>query len=87
MQGSSRSSPRLQILACVVKTPVSSKTAETIRRKNAAYGKIFQAPHPPDPKSKVAAIPKDALVEIEVIAALEVIPIKRGHDCIVPRGR
>jgi 2-iminobutanoate/2-iminopropanoate deaminase len=54
----------------VVKTTVFLKDMNDFAAMNEAYGKYFPAAPPARSTVQVARLPKDALVEIEVIAAL-----------------
>jgi len=54
----------------VVKTTVFLKDMNDFAAMNEAYGKFFPAAPPARSTVQVARLPKDALVEIEVIAAL-----------------
>ena len=54
----------------VVKTTVFLKDMNDFVAMNEAYGKYFPAAPPARSTVQVARLPKDALVEIEVIAAL-----------------
>jgi 2-iminobutanoate/2-iminopropanoate deaminase len=54
----------------VVKTTVFLKDMNDFAAMNEAYGKFFTAAPPARSTVQVARLPKDALVEIEVIAAL-----------------
>ena len=54
----------------VVKTTVFLKDMNDFAAMNEAYGKYFTAAPPARSTVQVARLPKDALVEIEVIAAL-----------------
>jgi 2-iminobutanoate/2-iminopropanoate deaminase len=54
----------------VVKTTVFLKDMNDFAAMNEAYGKFFSAAPPARSTVQVARLPKDALVEIEVIAAL-----------------
>jgi len=54
----------------VVKTTVFLKDMNDFAAMNEAYGKYFPAAPPARSTVPVARLPKDALVEIEVIAAL-----------------
>jgi 2-iminobutanoate/2-iminopropanoate deaminase len=53
----------------VVKTTVFLKDMNDFAAMNEAYGKYFSAAPPARSTVQVARLPKDALVEIEVIAA------------------
>ena len=53
----------------VVKTTVLLKDIRDFSRMNAVYAGYFQGVFPARAAFQVAALPKDALVEIEVIAA------------------
>jgi len=54
----------------VVKSTVFLKDMNDFAAMNEAYGKYFSAAPPARSTVQVARLPKDALVEIEVIAAL-----------------
>ena len=54
----------------IVKTTVFLKDMNDFAGMNEAYGKYFTAAPPARSTVQVARLPKDALVEIEVIAAL-----------------
>ena len=54
----------------VVKTTVFLKDMNDFTAMNEAYGKFFPTAPPARSTVQVARLPKDALVEIEVIAAL-----------------
>jgi 2-iminobutanoate/2-iminopropanoate deaminase len=54
----------------VVKTTVFLKDMNDFAAMNEAYGKFFTVAPPARSTIQVARLPKDALVEIEVIAAL-----------------
>ena len=54
----------------VVKTTVFLKDINDFVAMNEVYGKFFKAAPPARSTVQVARLPKDALVEIEVIAAL-----------------
>jgi 2-iminobutanoate/2-iminopropanoate deaminase len=54
----------------IVKTTVFLKDMNDFAAMNEAYGKFFTAAPPARSTVQVARLPKDALVEIEVIAAL-----------------
>jgi 2-iminobutanoate/2-iminopropanoate deaminase len=54
----------------VVKTTVFLKDMNDFAAMNEAYGRFFVAAHPARSTVQVARLPKDALVEIEVIATL-----------------
>src|SRR6266851_1575916 len=54
----------------VVKTTVFLKDMNDFPAMNEVYGKYFQSVPPARSTVQVARLPKDALVEIEVIAAL-----------------
>lgn len=54
----------------VVKTTVFLKDMNDFAAMNEVYGKFFKAAPPARSTVQVARLPKDALVEIEVIAAL-----------------
>jgi len=52
----------------VVKTTVYLKTMDDFSAMNEVYAKYFPAPHPARSTVAVAALPRQALVEIDVIA-------------------
>ncbi len=54
----------------VVKTTVFLKSMADFGSMNGVYGKHFQAPFPARSTVEVARLPKDVLVEIDVIATL-----------------
>ena len=54
----------------VVKTTVFLKSMGDFAAMNEVYGKSFQAPFPARSTVEVARLPKDVLVEIDVIATL-----------------
>ena len=54
--------------ADVVKTTVFMKDLSGFAEMNEVYGKYFPAPCPARSTVQVGALPKDALVEIEVVA-------------------
>jgi len=54
----------------VVKTTVFLKDINDFAAMNEVYGKYFTAAPPARSTIQVARLPKDALVEIEVIASL-----------------
>ena len=54
----------------VVKTTVFLKSMGDFAAMNEVYGKHFQAPFPARSTVEVARLPKDVLVEIDVIATL-----------------
>ena len=54
----------------VVKTTVFLKDMNDFAAMNEAYGKFFPAAPPARSTVQVARLPKDALVEIEIIVAL-----------------
>ena len=54
----------------VIKTTVFLKDINDFAAMNAVYGKFFKAAPPARSTVQVARLPKDALVEIEVIASL-----------------
>jgi 2-iminobutanoate/2-iminopropanoate deaminase len=54
----------------VVKTTVFLKDMNDFAAMNEVYGRFFSSPHPARSTVQVARLPKDALVEIEVIAAI-----------------
>ncbi len=53
----------------VVKTTIFLKSMADFPKVNAIYAESFQAPFPARSTVEVARLPKDVLVEIEVIAA------------------
>lgn len=55
-------------LADVVKTTVFLKDMNDFATVNEVYASFFEAPYPARSAVEVARLPKDALVEIEVIA-------------------
>jgi 2-iminobutanoate/2-iminopropanoate deaminase len=55
--------------ANVVKSTVFLADMEDFTAMNAVYAKYFQAPYPARSTIQVARLPKDARVEIEVVAA------------------
>ena len=55
-------------LNTVVKTTVFLKNMADFQAFNAVYAEFFQAPFPARSCVQVAALPKDALVEIEAVA-------------------
>jgi len=56
--------------ASIVKTTVYLKNLGDFAAMNEVYGRMFEAPFPARACVGVAALPKDALVEIEAIAML-----------------
>jgi 2-iminobutanoate/2-iminopropanoate deaminase len=54
----------------VVRTTVYLKTMDDFSAMNEVYAKFFPAPHPARSTVAVAALPRQALVEIDVIALL-----------------
>jgi 2-iminobutanoate/2-iminopropanoate deaminase len=54
----------------VVKTTIYLKSMNDFAAMNEVYGKMFPAPHPARATVEVSRLPKDALVEIDVIALL-----------------
>ncbi len=54
----------------VVKTTVFLKDINDFARMNAVYGEFFPVDSPARSAVQVAALPKDGMVEIEVVAAL-----------------
>ncbi len=54
----------------VVKTTVFMKNLSDFSKMNEVYSSYFTEPYPARSTIQVGALPKDALVEIEVIAAL-----------------
>lgn len=58
-------------LSLVVKTTVFLKNIADFSQMNEEYAKFFAAPCPARCAFEVAALPKDALVEIEAIAAVK----------------
>lgn len=52
----------------VVKTTVFLKNMDDFTKMNEVYGTFFSQPYPARSAVEVARLPKDALVEIEVIA-------------------
>ncbi len=54
----------------VVKTTVFLKSMGDFAAMNEVYGKHFQAPFPARSTVEVARLPKDVLVEIDVVATL-----------------
>ena len=54
----------------VVKTTVFLKDMNDFQAVNAVYGQFFNEPYPARSAVEVARLPKDGLVEIEVIANL-----------------
>lgn len=54
--------------ADIVKTTVFLKNMDDFARMNAVYATVFQEPFPARSTIEVARLPKDALVEIEVVA-------------------
>ena len=55
----------------VMKTTVFIKDMNDFGRINEIYAKYFEAPYPARSCVEVARLPKDALVEIECVAAVE----------------
>ena len=55
-------------LNTVVKTTVFLKNMADFQAFNAVYAEFFKAPFPARSCVQVAALPKDALVEIEAVA-------------------
>lgn len=55
----------------VVKTTVFLKDMNDFAKVNAVYSTFFEQPYPARSAVEVARLPKDGLVEIEVIAALK----------------
>jgi len=55
----------------VVKTTVFLKDMNDFAQVNAVYSKFFTQPYPARSAVEVARLPKDGLVEIEVIASLK----------------
>ncbi|MBS4750437.1 RidA family protein [Carnobacteriaceae bacterium zg-ZUI78] len=55
----------------VVKTTVLLKDIADFTKMNDVYASYFSAPFPARAAYQVAALPKDALIEIEVIAVVE----------------
>ena len=53
----------------VVKTTIFLKNMGDFPKVNSIYGEFFQAPYPARSTVEVARLPKDVLVEIEVIIA------------------
>jgi 2-iminobutanoate/2-iminopropanoate deaminase len=53
----------------VVKTTIFLKSMGDFPKVNSIYGEFFQAPYPARSTVEVARLPKDVLVEIEVIIA------------------
>ena len=53
----------------VVKTTIFLKNMGDFPKVNPIYGEFFQAPYPARSTIEVARLPKDVLVEIEVIVA------------------
>ncbi len=56
-------------MACVVKTTVMLKDIADFAAMNEVYAEFFSAPYPARAAFQVAALPKDARVEIECVAA------------------
>lgn len=54
----------------VLKTTVYLKSMNDFAAMNEVYGRMFPAPYPARATLEVSRLPKDALVEIDVIAAL-----------------
>ena len=52
----------------IIKTTIFSKILETLKKVNEAYIEFFSLPYPARSCVQAAKLPKDALVEIEVIA-------------------
>lgn len=57
-------------MGAVVKTTVFLSDMEHFTAMNEVYAQFFQAPYPARSAVQVARLPKDVLVEIEVIAQL-----------------
>ena len=57
-------------IGAVVKTTVFLSDMEHFAAMNEVYAQFFQAPYPARSAVQVARLPKDVLVEIEVIAQL-----------------
>ncbi len=57
-------------MGAVVKTTVFLSDMEHFAAMNEVYAQFFQAPYPARSAVQVARLPKDVLVEIEVIAQL-----------------
>ncbi|MDR2267427.1 MAG: RidA family protein [Christensenellaceae bacterium] len=55
-------------LESIVKTTVFLKDMSHFAKMNGIYDKYFRAPYPARSTVQVAALPKDALIEIECIA-------------------
>ena len=53
----------------VVKTTIFLKNMGDFPKVNSIYGEFFEAPYPARSTVEVARLPKDVLVEIEVIIA------------------
>jgi len=53
----------------VVKTTIFLKSMGDFPKVNSVYGEFFEAPYPARSTVEVARLPKDVLVEIEVIIA------------------
>jgi 2-iminobutanoate/2-iminopropanoate deaminase len=53
----------------IVKTTIFLKNMGDFPKVNSIYGEFFQAPYPARSTVEVARLPKDVLVEIEVIIA------------------
>jgi 2-iminobutanoate/2-iminopropanoate deaminase len=53
----------------VVKTTIFLKSMGDFPKVNSIYGEFFQAPYPARSTVEVARLPKDVLVEIEIIIA------------------
>ena len=56
-------------LATVIKTTVFLKDMRDFQAFNAVYAEFFKEPYPARSCVQVAALPKDALIEIEAVAA------------------
>ncbi len=57
-------------MSAVVKTTVLLKDIADFGAMNEVYAEFFSAPYPARAAFQVAALPKDALVEIEAVAVL-----------------
>ncbi|HVP56520.1 MAG TPA: Rid family detoxifying hydrolase [bacterium] len=57
--------------ASIVKTTVYLQRFSDFAGMNEVYARLFQAPYPARACVEVAALPKNALVEIEAVAVLE----------------
>lgn len=57
-------------MTCVVKTTVMLKDIADFAAMNEVYAEFFTAPYPARAAYQVAALPKDARVEIECVAVL-----------------